>query len=380
MSLKIGITCYPTVGGSGIVATELGKRLAEKGHEIHFITSSLPFRLQRVYPNIRFHEVKVNQYQVFQYPPYDLTLASKMADVVNMYDLDILHVHYAIPHAVSAALAKDMSGGRVKVMTTLHGTDITVLAYDPSLQNIIRYGIDRSDKVTGVSHFLIEQTREQLGISRPMEPIHNFVPPNVTLAHDQQALRQGYGIDNDEDVIVHMSNFRPVKRVEDVIRAFKLIRRERKSKLLLIGDGPERHSLEKLVHECSLEQDVLFLGSQNQIYELLALADLMLLLSEKESFGLTALEAMAVGVPVVGTDVGGIPEVINDRETGLICPVYDYEAAALAALAILRDEAMHQRMASAAKARAFSKFNSDTIVAEYEQLYAEMLNGYENNR
>ncbi|MBB6449061.1 N-acetyl-alpha-D-glucosaminyl L-malate synthase BshA [Geomicrobium halophilum] len=371
--LKIGITCYPTVGGSGIVATELGKRLAEKGHEIHFITSSLPFRLQSVYPNIIFHEVEVNQYQVFRYPPYDLALASKMAEVTEMHGLDLLHVHYAIPHAVSAALAKDMTGGKLKVMTTLHGTDITVLAQDPSLKNIIRYGIDRSDVVTAVSHFLINQTREQLGVRRGMEKIYNFVPPSVTIDQDQHAIKRGYGIERDEKVLVHMSNFRPVKRVEDVIRAFAIIRREYKSKLLLIGDGPQRHSLEKLVYEQGLQEEVLFLGNQSQIYELIGLADVMLLLSEKESFGLTALEAMAVGVPVVGTNIGGIPEVIRDQETGVISPVYDYEAAAQAALSILRDGSLHQKMAAAGKARAFSQFNSDTIVAQYEQLYLEML-------
>ncbi|QQK79886.1 N-acetyl-alpha-D-glucosaminyl L-malate synthase BshA [Salicibibacter cibi] len=372
-ALKIGITCYPTVGGSGIVATELGKRLAEKGHEIHFITSGLPFRLDRAYTNINFHKVEVNQYQIFRYPPYDLTLASKMAEVTERYDLDLLHVHYAVPHAVSAALAKDMSGGNVKVMTTLHGTDITVLANDPSLQNIIRYGINRSDKVTAVSRFLVNETKEQLDIAKHMEPVYNFVPPNIAVPANQHALRRSYDIKDDEDVIVHMSNFRPVKRVEDVVRAFRLIRQEKRSKLLLIGDGRERNSIEELVEAEGIQEDVLFLGNQSRIYELISLADAMLLLSEKESFGLTALEAMAVGVPVIGTNIGGIPEVICDGETGLIRPVYDYEAAAEATLAILNDKAMHRRMSNAAKTRAFSKFNSDTIVASYEKLYAEML-------
>ncbi|AXF54906.1 N-acetyl-alpha-D-glucosaminyl L-malate synthase BshA [Salicibibacter kimchii] len=372
-ALKIGITCYPTVGGSGVVATELGKRLAEKGHEIHFITSSLPFRLERAYANIHFHEVEVNQYQIFRYPPYDLTLASKMAEVTEMYGLDLLHVHYAVPHAVSAALAKDMSGGNVKVMTTLHGTDITVLAHDPSLQNIIRYGINRSDKVTAVSRFLVNQTRDQLDIARRMEAIYNFVPPNISVPANAHAIRQRYGIKDEEDVIVHMSNFRPVKRVEDVVRAFRYIRQAKPSKLLLIGDGQERHSIEKLVEAEGLQDDALFLGNQSSIYELLSLADVMLLLSEKESFGLTALEAMAVGVPVIGTNIGGLPEVVRDGETGMICPVYDYKAAAEAALELLNDKAMHRRMAHAAKARAFSQFNSDTIVTKYENLYAEML-------
>ncbi|QDI89976.1 N-acetyl-alpha-D-glucosaminyl L-malate synthase BshA [Salicibibacter halophilus] len=378
-TLKIGITCYPTVGGSGVVATELGKRLAEKGHEIHFITSSLPFRLERAYANIYFHEVEVNQYQIFRYPPYDLTLASKMAEVTEKHGLDLLHVHYAVPHAVSAALAKDMSGGDVKVMTTLHGTDITVLAHDPSLQNIIRYGINRSDKVTAVSRFLVNQTRDQLDISRHMEPIYNFVPPRISVPANQHALRRWYGIKDDEDVIVHMSNFRPVKRVEDVIQAFCLIRKEKASKLLLIGDGQERHSIEKLVEAKGLYDDVLFLGNQSRIYELVSLADVMLLLSEKESFGLTALEAMAVGVPVIGTNIGGLPEVISDGETGIICPVYDYQAAARAALSVLNDQAMHRRMADAARARAFSAFNSETIVANYENLYAEMLELHEHH-
>lgn len=371
--LKIGITCYPSVGGSGVVATELGISLAERGHEIHFITSSLPFRLQEVHPNIFFHEVVVNQYQVFRYPPYDLTLASKMAEVAKKHELDLLHVHYAVPHAVSAALAKDMLKGDIKVMTTLHGTDITVLGEDPSLANIIQLGIERSDCVTAVSKFLSKQTKEQLDVTKEIETVYNFVDEKEIQDIDRQSIRQKFGIQQDEKVIVHMSNFRGVKRVEDVIRAFQIVQGHIPSRLYFIGDGPERNTMEKLVQQLGLSERVFFLGNQMQVFQLLSMGDVKMLLSEKESFGLAALEAMAVGVPVVGSNIGGIQEVIEDGVTGRVVPVYDYEKAAEATLDILSNVTVHEQYREQSQHRALKRFSKQSIVPEYERLYERML-------
>ncbi|GAK11196.1 N-acetyl-alpha-D-glucosaminyl L-malate synthase BshA [Geomicrobium sp. JCM 19039] len=371
--LKIGITCYPTVGGSGVVATELGIRLAERGHEIHFITSSLPFRLQQVHPNIFFHEVVVNQYQVFRYPPYDLTLASKMAEVARKHELDLLHVHYAVPHAISASLAKDMLGGDVKVMTTLHGTDITVLAEDPSLANIIEHGINRSDQVTAVSDFLVKQTYDMLDIKNSIDTVYNFVDERELVDVNRHLIREQFNIQDDEKVIVHMSNFRGVKRVDDVIRAFALIQSQVKSKLYLIGDGPDRHVMETLVKSLGLDDCVFFLGNQMQVFQLLAIGDVKLLLSEKESFGLAALEAMSVGVPVIGANIGGISEVVVHEETGIIVPVYEYEQAAEEAVRLLADKETWQRYSANSRKRALTNFSKDVIVPQYEALYYRML-------
>ncbi|GAK02447.1 glycosyltransferase, group 1 family protein [Geomicrobium sp. JCM 19037] len=371
--LKIGITCYPTVGGSGVVATELGIRLAERGHEIHFITSSLPFRLQQVHPNIFFHEVVVNQYQVFRYPPYDLTLASKMAEVARKHQLDLLHVHYAVPHAISASLAKDMLDGDVKVMTTLHGTDITVLAEDPSLANIIEHGINRSDQVTAVSDFLVKQTYDMLDIKNSIDTVYNFVDERELVDVNRQLIREQFNIQDDEKVIVHMSNFRGVKRVDDVIRAFALIQSQVKSKLYLIGDGPDRHVMETLVKSLGLDDCVFFLGNQMQVFQLLAIGDVKLLLSEKESFGLAALEAMSVGVPVIGANIGGISEVVVHEETGIIVPVYEYEQAAEEAVRLLADKQTWQRYSANSRKRALTNFSKDVIVPQYEALYYRML-------
>jgi N-acetyl-alpha-D-glucosaminyl L-malate synthase BshA len=322
--LKIGITCYPSVGGSGVVATELGKLLAERGHEIHFITSSLPFRLNKVYCNITFHEVEVNQYSVFKYPPYDLALASKMAEVAKREKLDLLHVHYAIPHAICAYLAKQMVDDDLKIVTTLHGTDITVLGYDQSLSDLIRFGIEASDKVTAVSDALVSQTNELIQPKKTIETIYNFIDDRVYRKKNATHLKREYGIGDDEKVIIHVSNFRKVKRVQDVIYSFHLIQRKINAKLLLVGDGPEMTFVSKLVRELGLTDKVLFLGKQDNLEELYSLSDLMLLLSEKESFGLVLLEAMACGVPCIGTDTGGIPEVITEGETGYICEIMLY--------------------------------------------------------
>ncbi|MDN4522837.1 N-acetyl-alpha-D-glucosaminyl L-malate synthase BshA [Fictibacillus fluitans] len=375
MKLKIGITCYPTVGGSGVVATELGKLLAEKGHEIHFITSALPFRLGKVYANIFYHEVEVNNYSVFKYPPYDLALASKMAEVAKREKLDIIHAHYAIPHAICAFLAKQMAGEQLKIVTTLHGTDITVLGYDPSLKEMIKFGIENSDAVTAVSNSLKNDTYRLLGVENEIYPIYNFVDEREYFKQDASHLRKGYGIKPEEKVIIHISNFRTVKRVPDVIKAFHQIVNEIPAKLLLIGNGPEFTVACKLVQELNIEDHVLFLGKQENVAELFSISDLKLLLSEKESFGLVLLEAMACGVPVVGTNIGGIPEVILDGETGYICELGDIDGIARASLSILTDESKKQRFSYQAMQHVRDHFHSSKIVEDYEQLYYSVLKG-----
>ncbi|WP_226526663.1 N-acetyl-alpha-D-glucosaminyl L-malate synthase BshA [Metabacillus niabensis] len=373
--LKIGITCYPSVGGSGVVATELGKLLAEKGHEVHFITSSLPFRLNKVYCNITFHEVEVNQYSVFKYPPYDLALASKMAEVANREDLDLLHVHYAIPHAICAYLAKQMVKKDLKIVTTLHGTDITVLGYDQSLADMIRFGIESSDQVTAVSNALVNQTYDLLHPDKKIETVYNFIDDRVYYKNDAMHLKKEYKIEEDEKVIIHVSNFRKVKRVQDVVYAFQKIHRKVKSKLLLVGDGPEMTYVNRLVRELGLVEHVLFLGKQDSLEELYSISDLILLLSEKESFGLVLLEAMACGVPCIGTNAGGIPEVILEGETGYICDVGDIETIAIRAIQILSDQDLHSRMAESATTLAKERFHSDKIVSQYESIYYKLLEG-----
>ena len=373
MTLKIGITCYPTVGGSGVVATELGKLLAEKGHEIHFITSSLPFRLNRMYHNIYYHQVEVNSYSVFQHAPYDLALASKMAEVVKREKLDILHVHYAIPHAVCAILARQMAGMDVKIVTTLHGTDITVLGYDPSLKELIKFGIEQSDAVTAVSDALVQQTFELISPDKEIETIYNFIDERVYRKADASLLKKEYGIKEEEKVIIHVSNFRPVKRVRDIVAAFAKISDRIPSKLLLVGDGPEMTLVCTLVEELGLKDRVLMLGKQEKVEELYAISDLVMLLSEKESFGLVLLEANACGVPAIGTNIGGIPEVITDGETGYICELGDIEAAAEKAVKLLKDPALHKRFSDAATKLAGEKFASAKITAEYEAIYERLL-------
>lgn len=371
--LKIGITCYPTVGGSGVIATELGKFLAERGHEIHFITSSIPFRLNKMYHNIYFHQVEVNQYSVFQYPPYDIALASKMAEVIKREKLDILHVHYAMPHAVCAILGKQMAGSDVKIVTTLHGTDITVLGYDPSLTDSIRFGIEKSDFVTAVSKALVHQTYELIHPRKEIETIYNFIDERIYRKTDSIHLRNEYGIASDEKILIHVSNFRHVKRVPDVVKVFAKIKENIKAKLLLVGDGPEMTIICKLVNDLNLREHVLFLGKQDNLEELYSISDLMLLLSEKESFGLVALEAMACGVPCIGTNIGGIPEVIIDHENGFICELGDVDNIADKALSLLLDEKLHQEFSKNAMNSVHERFMSNKIVDQYENIYYKLL-------
>lgn len=374
--LKIGITCYPTVGGSGVMATELGKMLAERGHEIHFITSSMPFRLNKVYPNIFFHEVEVNNYSVFQYPPYDIALASRMADVIREEQLDVLHVHYAIPHAVCAVLGRDMAGQagkRVGIVTTLHGTDITVLGDDALLTTAIRYGIEKSDVVTAVSTSLKDQTLELIQPNQTIETVYNFVDEREYYPRDGRELREAFGIEPDEKVLVHVSNFRKVKHVPDVINTFIKTRKYVKSKLLLIGDGPEKHEAMQLAKQTPYGEDILFLGKQENLAELYAMADLKLLMSEKEAFGLVLLEAMACGVPGIGTRIGGIPEVICHEKNGYIVELGDTDQAAHHAISLLLDDEKLQLFRKRAIQSVQDRFHSEKIVEQYEALYEKVV-------
>lgn len=367
--LKIGITCYPTVGGSGVIATELGKMLAEKGHEIHFITSSVPFRLNKIYPTITFHQVEVNSYSVFQYAPYDIALANKMAEVIQDEGLDVLHVHYAIPHAVCAILAKDMANSDIGIVTTLHGTDITVLGYDSSLTGAIQYGIEKSDVVTAVSTSLVKQTRELITTKKDIETIYNFVDEREYHKKDANNLKELLGIKENEKVVIHVSNFRKVKHVPDVVKSFELMHKEVPAKLLLVGDGPEKHPVMEYVKGKPIEKDVLFLGKQENVSELYSISDLMLLLSEKESFGLVLLEAMACEVPCIGTAVGGIPEVIIPGENGYLVPLGDIDSVAEYGLKILKDPHLHNQLKKRAVQIVKERFSSSQIVEQYEKMY-----------
>ncbi|SDC41712.1 N-acetyl-alpha-D-glucosaminyl L-malate synthase BshA [Paenibacillus sp. UNCCL117] len=370
--LKIGITCYPTLGGSGVVATELGKLLAEKGHQVHFITHSMPFRLGKFDKNIFYHEVEVNDYYVFKYPPYDLSLASKLAQVVKQEKLDLLHVHYAIPHAVCALLAKQMVGDQLKVVTTLHGTDITVLAQDESLSDLIRYAINGSDAVTAVSDDLIRETRQLLGIEKPIELAYNFVDKRVYYPREVTGLRKEFA-HPDEKILIHISNFRPVKRVTDVVEIFDQVRKEVPARLLFVGEGPELSKVLCKVKERGLLDRVTFCGKQDDVAQLLSLADLMLLPSEKESFGLVALEAMACGVPTIASNAGGIPELITHGETGYLAEIGDVDLMSQLAIALLKNESAYQTMREACLHRARFTFCNDVITRQYEELYYQVL-------
>ena len=370
--MKIGITCYPTYGGSGVVATELGIALAARGHEVHFITYQMPFRLPVFLPRVYFHEVDVGRYPLFQYPPYDLALAVRMHEVVINEGLDLLHVHYAIPHATSAWIAKEMlrkEGRDITVITTLHGTDITIVGQDHSFHAITKFSIEKSDRITAVSQFLKDETVFAFGCaSADVEVIPNFVDPAVydRSAHDP-ALRKQFG--GDRKLLMHISNFRPVKRVLDVVRIFARVRKEIPSALVMVGDGPDRIAAEEEARALGVADDVHFLGRIDPVAPLLASADLYLLPTDRESFGLSALEALACGVPTLGYDVGGIREVVKNGVTGALRPVGDIDGLAGFAVALLRDGARWNAMSAAAAADARARFSSDDIVARYEALY-----------
>ena len=377
--MRIGITCYPTYGGSGVVATELGIELAALGHEVHFISYSQPFRLNGRDDGIFYHEVPVSSYPLFEFPPYDLALASRMAEVAEYYSLDLLHVHYAIPHSVSALLARQMlaaRGRRLPFVTTLHGTDITLVGLDRSYLPITRYAIQESDGVTSISNYLRDKTIADFDVTRPIETITNFVNCDVYTPIKDEATRarcRSHYAAPDEPLIVHLSNFRPVKRVTDVVKIFALIARERPAQLILIGDGPDRSSAEWLAHDLGIHSRIHFLGKQERVSELLALADLLLMPSELESFGLAALEAMACKVPSIATRVGGVPELIDDGVTGLLFPVGDVDAMAADALGLLNDPSRLHAMREAGRQTAQKRFCSTLVVPQYVRYYEQIL-------
>jgi L-malate glycosyltransferase len=377
--MKIGITCYPTYGGSGVVATELGLELAQRDHEIHFISYAQPIRLRGAEPNIHYHEVEVSRYPLFDYPPYDLALATRMAEVAQLYDLDLLHVHYAIPHSVSAMLARQMlsdgpRGKRLPFVTTLHGTDITLVGLDRSYLPITRYSIEQSDGVTAISNYLRDRTKKVLDVKKGIEVIYNSVNSDVYSRNQANAteIRKEY-VPNGERVLVHLSNFRPVKRLTDVIEIFDRVHKQVPSRLLLIGDGPDRSVAEWLAVQKGIHDDVLFLGKQDQIAEKLSIADIMLLPSELESFGLAALEAMACEVVPIATRAGGVPEVIDHGRTGYLAEVGDVETMARYAVELLRDEKKMREMGKQARAVAIERFGAAKIVTQYEDYYRRVL-------
>jgi N-acetyl-alpha-D-glucosaminyl L-malate synthase BshA len=371
--LRIGIACYPTFGGSGVVASELGMELALQGHQVHIISYAPPVRIPSFHPNLHFHKVEVTDYPLFEYPPYSLALASHMVEVAQTEGLDLLHVHYAIPHAVSAYLAQEMLADRkIPFITTLHGTDITLVGNAPSFLPITRFILSKSNAVTAVSEYLKAETLKVFQVVRDIEVIPNFVPRSRTV-QDASAQRQRQVAPNGEAILVHISNFRPVKRIQDVIEIFVRVRRRHPAKLLLVGDGPERIPAERRAQELHVHQDVYFLGLQQDVAGILQVADLLLQPSEMESFGLTALEAGAAGVPVICSAVGGLPEVVVDGETGFLLPVGDVEAMAQKALLLLADGELRKRIGAAARERARQFFSVDRIVQLYINLYQRIL-------
>ena len=375
--MKIGITCYPTYGGSGVVATELGIELAARGHEIHFITYSQPFRLTGREANIRYHEVPVSNYPLFEYPPYDLALATRMAEVAEFHGLDLLHVHYAIPHSVSALLARQMLAARgrhLPFITTLHGTDITLVGLDRSYLPITEFGINQSNGVTAISSYLRDRTYQAFNVTRDIEVIRNFVNCDFYIRDPELIAKQRPRFAKpDEKIIVHLSNFRPVKRVTDVVEVFARIAPIVPSRLLLIGDGPERSAAEFLALKHGIADRVDFLGKQDNVNELLALADLMIMPSEMESFGLAALEAMACCVPAIATRVGGVPELIEHQVNGLLYEVGDIDGMAAGALSLLTDPARLEIMSKAARKTAQDKFCASRIIPMYEAYYEQVI-------
>src|SRR6516165_5890378 len=376
--MKIGITCYPTYGGSGVVATELGLELAHRGHEVHFISYAQPIRLTELHANIHYHEVDVSRYPLFDYPPYDLALATRMAEVSELYDLDLLHVHYAIPHSVSALLARQMlaakpRGKRLPFVTTLHGTDITLVGLDRSYLPITRFSIEESNGVTAISEYLRARTVREFDVRNKIQVIYNFVNCDVYCRDKDAARRREEYAKGGERVLVHLSNFRPVKRVTDVVEIFDRVRKKIPSRLLLIGDGPDRSVAEWLAVQKGIHDDVLFLGKQDQIYEKLSIADIMLLPSELESFGLAALEAMACEVVPISTRAGGVPEVVDHGTSGYLADVGDVDTMARYAIELLSDENRLREMGKRARAVAMERFCSTKIIPQYEEFYRRVL-------
>ncbi len=371
--MKIGITCYPTYGGSGIVATELGLELAARGHEIHFITYANPIRLDSGTPRIFYHEVEVTPYPLFQYPPYTLALASRMAEVADRHQLNLLHVHYAIPHSISALLAQQMTAPkrRLPFITTLHGTDITLVGTDRSYFPITKFSIEQSDAVTSISEDLRKQTVEVFGVTNPIHVINNFVNTDMYRPDFEKRDAARYA-PNGGKLLIHLSNFRPVKRVLDCIRILAEVRKNVAAHLLMAGDGPDRGAAEDLARDLGVEDHVTFLGKQSHVERLIPLAHVLLMPSEMESFGLASLEGMSCGVPPVSTRVGGIPELITDGVDGFLEAVGDVHAQAQRVTELLSDDALHARMSHAAREKAVARFSTERIIPMYEDVYREV--------
>lgn len=372
--MKIAMVCYPTHGGSGVVATELGLNLAKMGHEVHFISYSSPFRLRGFQQNVYYHEVNVSAYPLFKYPPYDLSLATKILEITREYKLDIVHVHYAIPHAISAYLAKQMLKGKgPKTVTTLHGTDITLVGQDKTFYEVVQFSIEESDGVTTVSKYLTERTKRDFAIKKEIKTIYNFVDisrfSGVVTNCDARLFKP-----NNEKLLIHTSNFRKVKRLPDIIRIFAAVKKHVPSRLLLVGEGPERQTAHDLAVELGVHDDVLFLGTQDYIENLLGCADVFLLPSSEESFGLAALEALSCETPVVGSTVGGIPEVVDHNINGFLHPVGDVEAMANSVIELLTNDGMLRDFKQHARNKAVQVFDSALLVPEYEKFYLQILN------
>ncbi|MGQ0813364.1 MAG: N-acetyl-alpha-D-glucosaminyl L-malate synthase BshA [Gemmatimonadota bacterium] len=371
--MKIGISCYPVYGGSGVVATELGIELARRGHEVHFITYAMPFRLSQFVENVFYHEVEIPSYPLFDHPPYSLALTVAMHNTAVLHNLDLIHAHYAVPHATSAWMAREMVGREgFGVVTTLHGTDITLIGQDPSYHSITQFSIQKSDGVTSVSEFLRQETVEHFDVAAErIDVIPNFV--DLTLyKRDAHPCHRSRLSDPGESILMHISNFRPVKRVDDVVRIFARIARALPARLVLIGDGPERGRVQQTADEEGVANRVTFLGKQESVAEILACADLFVLPSETESFGLVALEAMSCGVPVIATRVGGLPEVVPDGEAGYLAGIADVETMAARGIEILQDNDKWRRMSAAAR-EAAERYSKDEVVPMYEQHYQKVL-------
>ncbi len=372
--MKIGIVCYPTYGGSGVMATELGIGLSKKGHKVHFISYKRPARLKHFYKDVFYHEVGSLEYPLFEYAPYESSLISKIVDVVQHEQLDILHVHYAIPHAAVAYFAKEIlatKGIHLPVVTTLHGTDITLVGLDPSMSSVVEFSINKSDVVSCVSESLRLQTMDYFGIQKEIDVVYNFIDTNRFDRKSNSEFKSAFAPGN-ERIIAHTSNFRKVKRIDDVIDTFSNIRKSLPSKLILIGDGPERRRAEELCRQNGACNDIYFLGKQDAVEELLSIADLFLLPSEKESFGLSALEAMSCGVPVISSDVGGLPEVNENGVTGYTCKLGDVEDMSVKAIGLLKSPNLHSEMSLNARNKAL-QFSKANIMPQYEALYEKAL-------
>ncbi|MDG1686714.1 MAG: N-acetyl-alpha-D-glucosaminyl L-malate synthase BshA [Flavobacteriaceae bacterium] len=373
--MNIAIVCYPTFGGSGVVATELGLALSKRGHHIHFITYNLPVRLEALNdPNIHFHEVNVPDYPLFKYQPYELALSSRLVDVVKANKIDVLHVHYAIPHAYAAYMAKKMlldSGIQIPIVTTLHGTDITLVGSHPFYKPAVTFSINHSDRVTAVSESLKQDTLRLFDIKKNINVIPNFIDTEKIKLKGKPCERSLLA-EKEEKILTHISNFRPLKRIMDVISIFEGVQPKIKSKLMMVGEGPEKKRAIQYVNEKGLEEQVLFLGNSNEIDKILCYSDLFLLPSEKESFGLSALEAMAHGVPIISSDAGGIPEVNKHGKTGYLSKIGDTESMTLNALSLLQNESLHKSFKRQAEQHA-EKFNLETVVNQYESIYVDAI-------